>query len=78
VVLNTFARGEMVRIATFAGDAPEIAGIGKDNMGPAQGWILRQQVGFGIAGSEAHRPKSDNKVRCKAIHGRGSYLWMRV
>src|SRR5207244_11100445 len=78
IVFNARAHGESARITAFARDAPEIAGMDKDNMGAAEGGFLQEQVRVGVAGAEARRQKGSNKPRSKAVHGtrsltRGKY-----
>ena len=56
--------------AAFAQDAPEITGVNKDNMGPAQSWFLQQQVRVSVAGGEARVRNGGKKPETKTIHRR--------
>ena len=42
--LHARARGEPAGVAAFARDAPEVAGVGEDNMRPAQGGLAKEII----------------------------------
>ena len=43
--------------AAFPWNAPEIAGVNKDDLGAADGWFLQQQVRVNVDGGEARGRK---------------------